>query len=370
MQPVRVGIIGVGNISGIYLKNLGEFRSTEIVAVADIDLDRAGAVAQRHGIPQVLTPVALINSPDVEFVLNLTIPNAHGSVALSAVRAGKHVYNEKPLTIEIKDAKLLLKEAKRMGVLVGCAPDTFMGGGIQTCRALIDSGAIGEPVAANAFMMGRGHESWHPSPEFYYQAGGGPMLDMGPYYITALINLIGGIRRVTGSTRITFPTRTITSQPKAGTVIQVETPTHLCGTMDFANGAIGQITTSFDVYSSPLPNIVVYGSQGTLIVPDPNGFGGQPMIKQAADHEFRPVAITHGYTEGERGIGVVDMCYAIRNGGSHRASGALAFHALEVMHAFTTASTTERHVHLTSMVERPQAMDPDTYADEREPVAV
>ena len=366
MQPVRIGIIGVGNISGIYLKNLSEFRSTEIVAVADIDLDRAKSVAERHGIPQALSPEALIASSDVEFVLNLTIPNVHGSVALQAVRAGKHVYNEKPLSVETYEAKLLLEEASNNGVLVGCAPDTFLGGGIQTCRALIDSGAIGEPVAANAFMLCHGHETWHPSPEFYYQKGGGPMLDMGPYYITALINLLGGIRRVTGSTRISFPTRTISSQPKFGKIIDVETSTHLTGTMDFVGGVIGQITTSFDVYPDPLPNIVIYGSEGSLIVPDPNGFGGVPKIRGSKESEFQVVELTHGYSDNERGIGVADMCHVIRNGGAHRASGALAYHALEVMHAFTQSSETEKHVHLTSMVERPAPMDTDTYADERQ----
>ncbi|MDR3689786.1 MAG: Gfo/Idh/MocA family oxidoreductase [Fimbriimonas sp.] len=365
MQPVRIGIIGVGNISGIYLKNLKEFRSTEIVAVADIDADRARFVAEKHGIPQAMAPKALLASADVEFVLNLTIPNAHGPIAIAAAQAGKHVYNEKPLCISMEDAKTLLDTAKSKGVLVGSAPDTFLGGGIQTCRALIDSGAIGEPVAANAFMMGRGHESWHPSPEFYYQLGGGPMFDMGPYYLTALVNLIGPVKRVAASARISFPTRTITSQPKAGTVIQVETPTHLCGAIDFVNGAIGQVTMSFDVYSSPLPNIVIYGSEGTLVVPDPNGFGGQPMLKQAKDTEFHAVELTHGYTEGERGIGVVDMCYAIRNGGAHRASGDLAYHVLEVMHAFAKSSDSDKHVHLESQVERPEAMRADSYADER-----
>jgi len=364
MQPVRIGIVGVGNISGIYLKNLGIYKSTQIVAVADIDLDRAKAVAEQNGIAEALSPEELIGSPNVDFVLNLTIPHAHGPVALAAAKAGKHVYNEKPLSVEVSVAEELLDVANKNGVLVGCAPDTFMGGGIQTCRALIDSGAIGTPVAANAFMLCHGHESWHPSPEFYYQVGGGPMLDMGPYYVTALINLMGGIKRVTGSTRITFPTRTITSQPKNGKVIEVETPTHLSGTMDFENGAVAHITTSFDVYPDPLPNIVIYGSEGTLIVPDPNGFGGEPKLKKAGEQEFQTVELTHGFSENARGVGVLDMCHVIRNGGTHRASGDLALHALEVMHAFQQASESERHVHTRHMVERPAAMAPDTYADE------
>ncbi len=360
MQPLRIGIIGVGNISGIYLKNLGEFRSTEVVALADIDLERAKSVAEKHGIARAMSPDALLGNPEVELVLNLTVPNAHGPVAISAVRAGKHVYNEKPLAIEMADAELLLQEAKRNGVLVGGAPDTFLGGGIQTCRHLIDDGAIGEPVAANAFMLCRGHESWHPSPEFYYEPGGGPMFDMGPYYITALVNLLGSVKRVTGSTRITFPTRTITSQPKSGKVIEVETPTHLTGVMDFTGGAICHITTSFDVYSDPLPNIVIYGSEGTLIVPDPNGFGGHPKLKRASESEFSTVELTHGFAGNDRGVGVLDMAYAIRNGGSPRAGGRIAAHALEVMHAFTISSQSERHVHLKTCVERPEAMGPET----------
>jgi len=364
MQPLRIGIIGAGNISGVYIKNLTLFRSTKIVAVADIDLDRAKGAASKITDAQALTPDELLASDDVELVLNLTIPNSHGPVAIAAARAGKHVYNEKPLSIALSDAQILLQEASQSGTLVGGAPDTFLGGGIQTCRALIDEGAIGEPIAANAFMLCRGHETWHPSPEFYYEPGGGPMFDMGPYYITALINLIGGIRRVSGSSRITFPTRTITSQPKHGKVVEVQTPTHISGTMDFANGAIGHITTSFDVYGSPLPNIVVYGTEGTLVVPDPNGFGGQPLLKRAADKDFQPVALTHGFADNARGVGVLDMAYAIRTGGTPRASGGLAMHVLEVMHAFTESSVSEKHIHLKHLVDRPDRMLSDTYANE------
>lgn len=364
MQALRVGIVGVGSISGIYLKNLRRYRSTEVVAVADIDLDRAKKVGVENGSIPAMTPEELLASSDVDLVLNLTIPKAHGSVAIAAVKAGKHVYNEKPLAVELCDAQELLAEAKAHGVLVGSAPDTFMGGGIQTCRAVIDSGAIGEPIAANAFMLCRGHETWHPSPEFYYEAGGGPMFDMGPYYLTALINLIGPVRRVSGSTRISFPTRTITSQPKHGKVVSVETPTHISGTLDFANGAIGHITTSFDVIGSPLPNIVIYGSEGTLIVPDPNGFGGQPMLKRLSGGDFEPVSLTHGFAENGRGVGVLDMAHAIATGGSPRASGSLAYHALEIMHAFDESSKSERHIHLASSTNRPEPLAPDAYADE------
>ncbi len=364
MQPLRVGIVGCGNISGIYLKNLRRFRSTDVVAVADLDIGRAQAAADEYGVPSVLSSAALVAHPDVELVLNLTIPKAHASVALDAVRAGKHVYNEKPLTVDRGDASILLREAARTGALVGGAPDTFLGAGLQACRKAIDDGLIGEPVAAQAFMMGRGHESWHPSPEFYYEQGGGPMLDMGPYYVTALIHLLGGVRRVTGSARISFPTRTITSQPKHGKVVTVETPTHIVGIMDFASGAIAEITTSFDVMHAALPPITVFGSEGTLAVPDPNGFGGPVQVRRRGDAEWSEIPLEHGFADNSRGLGVLDMAYAVRTGTPHRASGELAYHALEVMHAFTDASEAGRHIELQSEVERPPAMALDLYADE------
>lgn len=366
MEPLRVGVVGCGNISGIYLQNLRRFRSTEIVAVADLDPDRAQAAAEKHGVPNVLSTPALLAHPDVELVLNLTIPKAHFSVAVDAVRAGKHVYNEKPLTIDPRDALTLLREADRNGVLVGGAPDTFLGAGLQTCRKAIDDGLIGKPVAAQAFMMGRGHESWHPAPEFYYQAGGGPMLDMGPYYVTALVHLLGGVRRVTGSVRASFSTRTITSQPRAGTVVPVETPTHIVGVLDFAGGAIGEITTSFDVYHASLPPITIYGSEGTLAVPDPNDFRGPVRLRRAGDAEWTELPLTHGFAENSRGLGVLDMAYAVRTGTLHRASGALALHALDVMQGITDASDAGRHVEIASVVERPEAMGTDLYGGELE----
>lgn len=362
--PLRIGVVGVGNISGIYFENLGRYASTEVVAVADLDLDRARTVAERNAVQKVLTPDELLKDPDVDLVLNLTVPKVHAEVALRAVQAGKHVYSEKPLAVDRESARGMLEAARANGVRVGCAPDTFLGGGIQSCRKLIDDGAIGEPVAVNAFMLCRGHESWHPSPEFYYEVGGGPMLDMGPYYLTALVNLLGPIRRLTGSARATFPTRTITSQPKHGKVVQVETPTHLVGIYDFENGAVGQLTTSFDVYPSPLPNITIYGTEGTLIVPDPNGFGGEIYLKRAGENDFTLMPLTHGHAANARGIGVLDMAHAIRENRPHRASGDLAFHVLDAMLGVAEASETGRHLELTSQVERPAALGVAEYAEE------
>ncbi len=355
MQPVKVGIVGCGAISGIYCRNLRRFPPVELAACADLDFARAEACAREYGA-RALDVNTLLADPEIEIVLDLTPPKAHYPVALAALEAGKSVYNEKPLAVEREEGRRLLDLAAEKDLLVGCAPDTFLGAGLQTCRKLIDDGAIGEPVAATAFMTCHGHESWHPDPEFYYQVGGGPMFDMGPYYLTALVCLIGPVRRATGSTRITFPTRTITSEPKQGTVIPVDVPTHVAGVLDFRNGAIGTIITTFDVWAAELPRIEIYGSEGSLSVPDPNTFGGPVRIRGAGDEEWREVPLTHPYPENSRGLGVADMALALRSGGSHRASGDLAFHVLDIMHAIHDASNNSAHVELTSTCSRPEPM--------------
>ncbi len=348
IKKAKVGVVGCGNISGIYFKNGKWLESIEIVACADLVPERARAKAAEFGIPRACTVEELLADPEIEIVLNLTIPIAHAEVALAALEAGKCVYNEKPLAITRADGRKMLDLAKSKGLLVGGAPDTFMGGGLQTCRKLIADGAIGEPVAVSAFMLCHGHESWHPDPEFYYKVGGGPMFDMGPYYVTALVSLIGPIRRVTGSARITFPQRTITSQPKNGTKINVDVPTHVAGVMDFANGAVGTLVTSFDVWSHRMPNIEIYGTEGSLGVPDPNSFGGPVLLRKPGDKDWNDIPLTHIYAENSRGLGVADMAYALRSGRPARASGELAYHVLDVMHAFHDASRDGRHVELTS----------------------
>ena len=348
IKKAKVGVVGCGNISGIYFKNGKWLESIEIVACADLVPERARAKAAEFGIPRSCTVEELLADPEIEIVINLTIPIAHAEVALAALEAGKCVYNEKPLAITRADGRKMLDLAKSKGLLVGGAPDTFMGGGLQTCRKLIADGAIGEPVAVSAFMLCHGHESWHPDPEFYYKVGGGPMFDMGPYYVTALVSLIGPIRRVTGSARITFPERTITSQPKNGTKINVDVPTHVAGVMDFANGAVGTLVTSFDVWSHRMPNIEIYGTEGSLGVPDPNSFGGPVLLRKPGDKDWSDIPLTHIYAENSRGLGVADMAYALRSGRPARASGELAYHVLDVMHAFHDASRDGRHVELTS----------------------
>jgi len=352
MKKAKVGIVGCGNISGIYFKSGQVFDILDIVGCADLLPERAKAKAEEFGCKAYKSADALLADPEVEIVMNLTIPIAHAEVALKAIEAGKSVHNEKPLAITRADGKKMLEMAKAKGVRVGCAPDTFLGAGIQTCVKLIDDGWIGEPVAATAFMMSHGHEGWHPDPEFYYKPGGGPMFDMGPYYLTALVALLGPMRRITGSTRITFPERTIGSEPKRGQVIKVDVPTHIAGVMDFANGAVGTIIQTFDVWGANLPCIEVHGTEGSMSVPDPNGFGGPVKLKRMGG-SWTEVPLSHGYAENSRGIGVADMAYGLRSGRKHRASGELAYHVLDIMHAFHDASDQGKHMMLESTCERP-----------------
>ncbi|MBE9565205.1 MAG: Gfo/Idh/MocA family oxidoreductase [Proteobacteria bacterium] len=351
-HPVKIGLIGCGNISGIYCANAQKLEAIDLAACADLIPERAQEKAEEFGTSA--RPVEdILQDPKIEIVLNLTLPKAHAEVSLAAIEAGKSVYTEKPLAVTREDGRAVLEAARAKGVLVGCAPDTFMGAGLQTCRKLIDDGWIGDPIAATAFMTNHGHESWHPDPEFFYQTGGGPMLDMGPYYLTALVTLMGPVRRLTGSARITFPERTITSEPKCGTKIEVDVPTHVVGVMDFASGAIGTIITSFDVWAAHLPFIEIYGSEGSLSVPDPNTFGGPVRVKRVHNEEWLEVPLTHGYAENSRGLGVADMACALRSGRPHRASGDLAYHVLDLMIAFHEASAQGRHVEPESTCPRP-----------------
>ncbi|MBN1259686.1 MAG: Gfo/Idh/MocA family oxidoreductase, partial [Anaerolineae bacterium] len=269
--------------------------------------------------------------------------------------AGKHVHSEKPLGVTREEGARIIAAATEKGVLVGCAPDTFLGGGQQTARKILDDGWIGAPVAAAAFFMGHGPEAWHPNPFFFYQQGGGPMLDLGPYYVTALVNLLGPITRVTASARISFPERIATSEAHFGARIPVEVPTHVAGVANFANGAIGTLITSFDVWASTLPRIEIYGSEGSLSVPDPNIFGGPVRVRRAGATEWTEAPHSHD-TEVGRGIGVADLAYALIMGRKHRANGALAYHVLDVMQAFGEASEQGAHIDIASRCERPAAL--------------
>ncbi len=356
MSIIKVGIIGCGYISSIYMENIPAYKHLSLTACADLDLERARAQAKQFGIPTGCSIQELLADPEIDLVINLTLPKVHAEVCLQILEAGKHVYVEKPLAIDLEEAKMVLDKAAEKGLIVGSAPDTFLGAGIQTALQLIEKGEIGVPIGASAFVIGRGHENWHPNPAFYYEKGGGPLFDMGPYYLTALIALLGPIHRLAGSARISYPERTVLSEPNKGKKINVSTETHISGTIDFASGVIGTLTTSFDAFGgSTLPPIEIYGSEGTLLVPDPNNFGGQVRLRKKDEENFTDIPLVSNFQENGRGIGVADMAYAILNGKAHRANGQLAFHVLEAMHGFLSSSKNGAYHHMESTCSKPEA---------------
>lgn len=356
MNTMKIGIIGCGTISSIYMKNIPSFAHLELTACSDLDIDKARSQGEKYRIPKAYTVEEILEDEEIDLIVNLTIPKAHADVCTQVLEAGKHVYVEKPLTVTREEAKRILDIAKKRNLRVGSAPDTFLGAGIQTALHLIEKGKIGTPVGASAFMIGRGHEHWHPDPSFYYDIGGGPLFDMGPYYLTALTALLGPINQLSGAARITYPERTITSKPKAGTTVQVKTPTHLTSILEFSSGAVGTLTTSFDAFGgSTLPPIEIYGSEGTLLVPDPNTFGGQVRIRKKDQKEFVEVPQTHNYYENSRGIGVADMALAIQKGIPHRANGQLAFHVLEAMHGIHDSAEKQAFYEMESTCDKPEA---------------
>jgi len=357
-RKTPIGIIGCGNISSVYLKAPQLFDILQVVACADIDMERARNQAEKYGVPKACTVEELLADPEIEIVVNLTVPNAHAEIALQAIAAGKAIYGEKPLATQRADGKAILEAAHAKQVRVGNAPDTFLGGGFQTCIQLINEGQIGTPIAATAFKLNHGMEHWHPDPYFFYQSGAGPMFDIGPYYLTALIAMMGPIRRVSASVQTTFVERTVTSETKYGTKIPVNTPTHITGMLEFASGAIGTIITSFDVWHHRLPFIEIYGTEGTLSTPDPNRFDGPVFIRRAKDETWHEVPLTHGYINEARGLGVADMAHAMRSGRPHRANGEMAYHVLDSIESFVQSATEGRHITLTSTCTRPEPLNP------------
>ena len=360
MDPIGIGIIGCGNISGAYLAAARVFPGIiKVSAVADLNREAAAARGAEFGVP-VKSVEDLLADPAIAIVVNLTVPGAHVAVGLQAIAAGKHVHSEKPLGITLAEARTLIDAADAKGLRVGCAPDTFLGGAHQTARKLIDDGAIGQPIGGTAIFGTAGHERWHPSPAFYYLKGGGPMLDMGPYYITDLVNLLGPVKRVAGLTSRLRSERLVTSQPLSGTKIPVEVATHVAGTMEFVNGALVTIVMSFDIARHDHRPIELYGSDGAISVPDPNNFGGQIETATAAATGWRAVPTLHAYANGNfRILGVADMAQAIRSGRPHRASGALAFHVLEVMEAFQRSSDSGAAIAIESRPQRPAMLPVD-----------
>lgn len=358
MKKVPVAIIGNGNISPIYLENLTKVFNKEVYVkgVCDLLPKRSKNASDKFNIPVIYdTMYDAFCDEEIEIIVNLTRPEEHFGVAIEALKAGKNTHSEKPMSINRQDALTLLELSEEKGLLLGVAPDTFLGAGIQTCREILDSGEIGEPIGAAAFMTCHGHESWHPDPEFYYAKGGGPMLDMGPYYVTALVSLLGPVKRLCGISKKSFSTRVITSEKKNGKIMNVDTDTHIAGIMEFDNSATGTIITSFDVWRADNPRIEIYGTKGSMQVPDPNGFGGPVRISKLGS-DWIDIPITRPYSENSRGLGVWDMANALRLKTPHRTSGKLAYHVLDIMLGFTDSSQSGEFYKLKSTCTRPAAL--------------
>jgi len=359
LRRVKIGIIGCGFISGIYLKNCTQMFDTilEVKAVTDLMPELAKRRAEEFGVQHVFTVDELLNDPEIEIVLNLTAPVAHAPLNLKALHAGKHVYTEKPFALSREDADEVLALAELKGLLVGSAPDTFMGAGIQTCRKLIDDGWIGKPYATSAsIIMGNSSSGMHPNFQNFLKLGGDPIMDMGPYYLTAMVTLLGPVRRVTGSTQQVNKEITVINpkSPRFGDTVPVEAPTNVAATLDFHNGAVGSLQACKEAFGYS-PRMEVYGTEGILYVPDANFFGGTVSIK-LPNGQTKEVPHSHGYAEDSRGIGVADMAYANQPGHQNRASGQRPRHIIDISLSIFESSEHERHITLASSNERPMPL--------------
>lgn len=349
-KPLGVGIVGVGNISSQYLANIPNLSNLKLIGVSDLNKARQDEVAKINNIASIEGD-EIFTHPDVDVILNLTLPQSHAEVNLKALNNGKHVYLEKPFALSTTEGAPIIELAAKKGLRIGCAPDTFLGTGIQSSKSRIESGAIGSPFAASASWSAPGHELWHPSPQFYYQNGAGPLFDMGPYYLTALIVLLGPITKVIGSSTRSDRGRKIHTGDLAETPITVGVDTHISALLTHKSGAQSTIMVSFEVWGSRLPTIEIYGTQGTITVPDPNKFNDIPEIYTEKDREWRTVEECAGFKDSGRGHGLSEMASAISEGRPHRASGQLGFHVLEVMEAILMASQGDSRVAIASTVE-------------------
>jgi predicted dehydrogenase len=354
-KPLNVGVIGCGNIITQYLATFPRLATVRLVAVADLDFARAESVAAGQPGVRALSVDDLLADPMVDLVLNLTIPAAHADIALRAIAAGKAVYGEKPLAATTEEARRVLEAAAAAGAVVGCAPDTVLGTGIQTARKAIDDGLIGMPISATATMMTPGHELWHPNPDFYYQPGGGPLLDMGPYYVSALVTLLGPVASVIGAASHTRSSRTIGSGPRAGEQVPVSTDTHVTGVLVHESGALSTLVMSFDVVATQSANLEIHGDAGSLVVPDPNLFDGDVKLRMLGGERWEVLPMSAGYVDAARGFGLHDI--AVSPAGTEpRAGGQLAFHVLEVMESVLESAALGQAVKIASRCARPDAV--------------
>jgi predicted dehydrogenase len=362
VEPVAVGILGCGHVSDQYFRGCKRFDVVRLAACADVEPERAERKATEHGVPSACSPDELLADPDVELVVNLTPPLAHAETTRAILRSGKHVWSEKPLAATLSEAARLVDAARGAGLRLGCAPDTFLGGALQTSIKLVEDGWVGDPVAAVAFVSEHGYEHFHPNVDFFYGPGGGPALDLGPYYVTALVALLGPVARVTGFARATFPERVVPKGPRRGDRIAVSVPTHVTGALEFESGVLATVLMSWDIWSTTLPYLEVYGTEGSLSVPNPDLFDGRPRLRRAGDEELRQPPPAPGELEWiglplthdgdvERGVGVADMAYGMRTGRPHRASGEMAYHVLEVLSALQGPA--QGHTEIRSRCDRP-----------------
>ena len=358
--PLKVGVVGCGMICPSYLDQTRPFSQMRIVSLADRDMARAESLAASHGVPNACTVAELMADRSIDIVLNLTTPQSHAAVTVQALRTGKHVYSEKPLAATVAEARQIRAVARKKGLRVGCAPDTFMGCHTQTARKLIDDGAIGQPTSAIGSIQLGPPEGWHNDPESFYAQGGGPMFDVGSYILTVLVALLGPVHRVAGATRVSSPKRTVLRGPRSGTVFGVSTPTHVAGVAVFRNGAVATLATSFDVYGHHGYSLTIHGTEGSLTIPDPSEYGetgrGPLCLFRRERGAWEPVSCTHGYRSKTHGLGLADMAQAILSGRAHRANDRMAFHVLEVMQAFMDSSRQGRHIGIRSSCDRPAAM--------------
>ncbi len=367
---LRIGVIGCGTISATYMRNARLFAEVEMRACADISADMAAQRAAEYGLT-AMSVDTLLADPEIDLILNLTVPNMHFDISQSALAAGKHVFTEKPLAVTFAEGKRLVEEAQRRGLRIGSAPDTFLGAAGRRARKLVDDGAIGRPVSGTAFMFGRGMEHWHPNPQFFYQPGGGPVLDMGPYYLTMLVNLLGPVRSVVALTTRGREERLITAEgPFKNKMFPVETPTTALSLLEFESGALVNFSASWDVYRHSNHPIELHGTEGSLRLPDPDTFGGTVSLSSAGadwadfDSETAPYG-AHNWPHAApdranyRMLGVAELARAIAEGRPARAEGELALHVLEIMEAILHSGETRSSVNLSTRIERPSALGED-----------
>lgn len=367
-RTLGVGIIGCGNISAAYLRLAPLFRGVEMRACADIDAKAAQARSREFGV-RADTVEGLLAASDIDIVVNLTIPAAHYAVSKAILDAGKHVYSEKPFVLSLKEGQELKRRADRKGLRIGSAPDTFLGGAHQFVRSLIDRGRVGRITSGTCHVMSHGMEHWHPNPDFFFAPGGGPILDLGPYYISNLVQLIGPVERVAALTSIPATERTITSKPRFGQTVPVTTPTTIHALMEFANGAAITFNASWDVWNHGHAPIELYGEEGTIFVPDPNFFGGEVRFTTRADpvnrlpkweHAFAIPNQAHGegMMANYRAAGLADMALGIIAGRPHRCSLEMSLHVIDVMTGILKSGETGRFVAMQTTCERPEALPP------------